>query len=224
MQRRLGEFAVAHGSVVKFGQSIMMMQFRLQNKKKRLSLLAQRAKKRNKPKGIYNLPEGVLLHITSFMEDTSKVLLVVALSASSDKIRKSNYDIKPCSMGRSILGGLTHLLGRKSCVDFETEKDLAARLSDEDVGGILSCLTNLVNITGKCLVSLYGSADKLRTLDLSLVARKMKGSDDQPDSKLSKIDVIPILDRLLDLEIVPSFTSSSQKSGVKKEAKCWLDF
>jgi hypothetical protein len=61
-------------------------------------------------------------------------------------------------------------------------------------------LTNLVNITGKCLVSLCDSADELRTLDLSLVSDEVKGSDDQPESKLSKIDFIPILDRLLDSE------------------------
>jgi hypothetical protein len=148
---------------------------------------------------IYNLPESVLLHITSFMEKTSKVLLAVALSASSEKIRKSNYGIKPCSTARSILGSNFY-------VNFKEDKDLVARLSDEDVGGVLSCmkdltdvtLTNLVNISGQCLVYLCGSPNKLRLLDLSLVEDEMKGSDDQPESKLSKIDVIPILDRLLD--------------------------
>jgi hypothetical protein len=88
---------------------------------------------------------------------------------------------------------------------------LAARLSDEDVGGVLACvkdltdltyvnLTNLVNVTGKCLVSLFSSAEKLRGLDMSIIADEMEGSDDQPESKLSKIDVFPILDRLLDSE------------------------
>jgi hypothetical protein len=71
---------------------------------------------------IYNLPESVLLHITSFMKDTPKVLLAVALSASSDKIRKSNYDIRHCSIGRSILGSLRYIPGSKSYVNFETIK------------------------------------------------------------------------------------------------------
>lgn len=161
---------------------------------------------------IYNIPDSVLLHITSFVEDASKILLAVALTASSDKIRKSNYDIKPCPAARLILGH-KRMFDRAfsfSCVKFSKfDKNLAALLSDEDVGGVLACLldvsplcsvelTNLVNVTGKCLFPLCRSADKLGTLDLSLVADDMKTSHIQPESKLSKIDVIPILDRLLD--------------------------
>jgi hypothetical protein len=38
---------------------------------------------------IYNLPDLVLQHITRFMKHTSKRLLAVALTASSERIRKS---------------------------------------------------------------------------------------------------------------------------------------
>ena len=44
---------------------------------------------------IYNLPDLVLLHITRFMKHTLKRLLAVALTASSERIRKSNYVQEP---------------------------------------------------------------------------------------------------------------------------------
>jgi hypothetical protein len=45
---------------------------------------------------------------------------------------------------------------------------------------------------------LCGSVGELKTIDLSLVDDEMKGSDDQPESKLSEIDVILIVDKMLD--------------------------
>ncbi|KAL3764635.1 hypothetical protein ACHAWO_010439 [Cyclotella atomus] len=118
---------------------------------------------------IYNLSESVLLQIKSFLE--------------SDRIRKSNYDIEPCSFAKAIIGNRSH---RFLCtVDFEEEQDLAARLSDEDVGGVLACMKDV-------------SKSELKTIDLSLVDDEMKGSDDQPESNLSEIDVVVILDKMLD--------------------------
>jgi hypothetical protein len=136
---------------------------------------------------MYNLPDPVLILISSFVENTSKVRLAVALSASSDAIRKSNYDIKPCPGAKAILnqrgrwfrGPMKRVLSRYKIDSADVNKELAARLSDEDVGGILAFigsvfgiktvkLTHCVNITGRCLEPLRGSTI-LKELDLSLV-------------------------------------------------------
>jgi hypothetical protein len=156
---------------------------------------------------IYNLPDAVLIHISSFVNDASKVLLAVALTASSDAIRKSNYDIKPCPGARAILNQhdqYDHLFNRYK--NFEkTEKELAARLSDEDVGGMLACmgdiseianvnfLAHCVNITGICLGALRGSTT-LTKLDLSGVNHLYR----RQETKLLESDVIPILDGIID--------------------------
>jgi hypothetical protein len=157
---------------------------------------------------IYNLPDAVLIHISSFVENASKVLLAVALTASSDAIRKSNYDIKPCNGARAILN--QRISWFNEAIDFtKTDKELAARLSDEDVGGVLACvgdifeianvkLTHCINVTGRCLEPLRGSKT-LQKLDLSLVNRDRLPII-HPESKIAKADVIPILDSIIDVD------------------------
>jgi hypothetical protein len=166
---------------------------------------------------MYNLPDAVLIHISSFVNDTSKVLLAVALTASSDAIRKSNYDIKPCPGAKAILnqrvrrfrGPMTRVLSRYK-IDFaDVDKELAARLSDEDVGGILAFidsvfgiktvkLTHCVNITGRCLEPLRGSTI-LKELDLSLVDKDCLHIT-HPEFKIAEADVIPILDSIIEAD------------------------
>jgi hypothetical protein len=171
---------------------------------------------------ICNLPDAVLILISSFVEDTSKVLLAVALTASSDAIRKSNYDIKPCPGAKAILnqrvrglyqgmfyGHMTRLF-KSYYVDFaDVDKELAVRLSDEDVGGILAFidsvfgiktvkLTHCVNITGRCLEPLRGSTT-LKELDLSLVDKDCLHIT-HPEFKIAEADVIPILDSIIEAD------------------------
>ena len=161
---------------------------------------------------IYNLPDSVLLHIAGFVENSSRVLLAVALTASSTHWRKSNWDIKPPAAARTILTEKPMKnFGEISRVDFVgmDTKDLAAKLSDEDVGGVLACIgdihtiksvkiTNCINILGYGLGPLRTSTS-LEQLDLSLVGVRENINLD-PEPQLSKTDVIPILDSILDSE------------------------
>ena len=83
---------------------------------------------------IGNLPDSVLLNTVSYLQETSRVLLAVALTASSASWRKELYKIKPSDSAVLIMkeGNVNKFC---SYVDFvDTEKDLAAKLSDEDIG------------------------------------------------------------------------------------------
>lgn len=100
--------------------------------------------------------------------------------------------------------------GRNGWVTFEdVEKELAAKLSDDDVGGVLVLASSLhpieslylsrcVGITGKGLEPLRGSK-ALEQLDLSLVGPN-ESPNLSPEPAISKKDVIPILDSILDAD------------------------
>ena len=108
--------------------------------------------------GVYcfdDMPGEVLLKVTSYLSSNSAVLFAVALTASSATWRRSNWKIKPSEASRIILGddsthrkyvghvgfgGDDYDLGL--CVGFgDDEKELAAKLTDADIGGYLACAT-----------------------------------------------------------------------------------
>ena len=161
---------------------------------------------------IYNLPDSVLLHIAGFVENSSRVLLAVALTASSTHWRSSDWNIRLPTAARTILTEKPlKNFGQYSRVDFVgMGKDLASKLSDEDVGGVLACigaidiirrlkLTHCTNILGYGLGPLLTSTS-LEQLDLCLVEKKDKPNGIDLELKISKSDVIPILDSILDVE------------------------
>eukprot|EP00984_Skeletonema_dohrnii_P020804 scaffold10223_cov96-Skeletonema_dohrnii-CCMP3373.AAC.12 len=94
-----------------------------------------------------------------------------------------------------------------TCLDFgDIEKELAAKLSDDDIKEILLSinaaerlirlrLTNCTNITGAGLAPLRGSS-KLGQIDLSLTA-KHQSPILHPEPALSREHVLPILDAII---------------------------
>jgi len=158
---------------------------------------------------IGNLPDSVLLNTVSYLQETSRVLLAVALTASSVSWREERWKIKPSDSAVLIMkeGKVNKF---NSYVDFvNTEKDLAAKLSDEDVGGVLKCvsslhtikhlqLTHCVGIKGSCLEPLRGSTT-LMSIDLSLVEDK-QSPNINPEPAISTAEVIPILHSIIDAE------------------------
>ncbi len=93
-------------------------------------------------------------------------------------------------------------------IDFEEiEVSLAAKLSDDDIRGVLICIDGVyrlhsirlcgcVSITGSGLDPLMGST-MLRTIDLSLVTRT-ESPEIEPEPALSEASVIPILKSIVD--------------------------
>ncbi|KAL7437006.1 hypothetical protein ACHAXM_005611 [Skeletonema potamos] len=121
------------------------------------------------------LPGGILKEVASFLAAPSRVLFAVAITPPSSPYDKIMARYRPKVSRSSIAGNGWHTL------DFgEIEKNLAAKLSDDDINEVLLHidaankvkrlrLTNCINITGAGLISLRGSTS-IEQIDLSLVA------------------------------------------------------
>ena len=145
----------------------------------------QRTNTSNNEIHINDLPDGILVGISSYLAKPSKVLFSIA--------RKPN--------------GLWIFRGNWEVLDFnDIEKSLAAKLSDDDIGEILKRidagnrlqilkLGGCVNITGSGLSSL-SRAWAIKQIDLSLVG-KNEVPLIEPEPLLSEDIVIPILDDII---------------------------
>eukprot|EP00984_Skeletonema_dohrnii_P019122 scaffold9073_cov180-Skeletonema_dohrnii-CCMP3373.AAC.9 len=143
-----------------------------------------------------DLPSGILTHVANYLAPPSRALFSAALTnqntAASDE---RNTAIVSNEWTTLDFGGI--------------EKDLAERLSDDDIGAVLQCidaanrvkklkLTNCVNITGAGLEPLRRSTI-IEQIDLSLVG------DHQcpyinPYPPISREFVLPILDSIIERE------------------------
>ena len=153
---------------------------------------------------IDNLPDSVLLHITGYLQETSRVLLAVALTTSSAMPSEASNVI--VSADRWDIRNKNF----RTTVDFvDTDKALAARLSDEDIAGVLQVvgavhevstvkLTHCVGISGSGLEPLRGFTT-LEQLDLSLVADN-KNPKLSPEPAISEAKVLPILESIIDAD------------------------
>ena len=143
---------------------------------------------------IYNLPNGVLEHVSSFLTPPSRALFAVALDDSRNELRRD----------------VSLALVTTQCWDIldfgEIEKELAAKLSDEDIKNTLVRinavnsvtqlrLTNCVNILGSGLKPLCGSKT-IEHIDLSLV-RDNRSPILDPEPALSCEQVLPILNSII---------------------------
>ncbi|KAL9184907.1 hypothetical protein ACHAXT_002684 [Thalassiosira profunda] len=130
-----------------------------------------------------HLPELALTHAASYLPRPSRALLAVAMAAPSQSWQQYYSEGTPRTLsaaGRAVLGN-----GRWEELDFEeVEKELASKLTDDDVAAMLICIdakTNLrklklsgcVNISGSGLEPLRQSV-VLEHADLSLVGQHEK--------------------------------------------------
>ena len=142
---------------------------------------------------LVDLPIGILEHTASFLAAPSRALFSVALSTNENNTPSGNYS--------SIAGSNWDTL------DFgEIEKELATKLSDDDISNILQHidavnnvkrlrLTNCIQISGVCLEPLRGSAI-IEQIDLSLVGDGESPVLD-PEPPISCDAVLPILDSII---------------------------
>mmetsp|Transcript_32233 Transcript_32233/g.48672 ORF Transcript_32233/g.48672 Transcript_32233/m.48672 type:complete len:442 (-) Transcript_32233:37-1362(-) len=135
-----------------------------------------------------DLPTGALAHVSSFLAAPSRALFAVAINSrdSSSAIVGNQWD----------------------ALDFgEIEKELAAKISDDDIRAVLLSidainnlrslwLTNCINITGVGLDPLRGSTI-IQDIDLSLVGVHESCRLD-PEPPISCAEVIPILDSIIE--------------------------
>ncbi|KAL7447822.1 hypothetical protein ACHAWC_000131, partial [Mediolabrus comicus] len=141
-----------------------------------------------------DLPIGILELTASFLAAPSRALFAVALATDeNNNPRNENYS--------SVAGSDWDTL------DFgDIEKDLATRLSDEDISSVLQLidavnklkrlrLTNCTKITGSGLEPLRGSTI-IEQIDLSLAADGENPRFDI-DPPISCETVLPILDSII---------------------------
>ena len=142
---------------------------------------------------IYDLPIEPLTYVADFLPLPSRAMFAAALFNGKGGLSTEN--------NQKIAGNACETL------DFgDIEKDLAAKLSDDDVDAILRCvdavnklkilrLTNCVNISGAGLEPLRGS-EIIEIIDFSFVGAKA----DQylhPDPPISCERILPILDTII---------------------------
>ena len=142
---------------------------------------------------ITDLPDGILVGISSYLAKPSAVLFALAMSADDSQSTETQTS-------KAIVSSAINW----NVLDFgDIEKSLAAKLCDDDIDMMLKSihavnklkilkLAGCVNITGVGLNTLRSSTS-LEQIDLSLVG-KHEPPWIEPEPLLSENLVIPILD------------------------------
>ena len=167
---------------------------------------------------IFDIPDGALVHVTSYLSKPSVALLALSLtceSASWKKIKWNEWNKKvspilawakvtkhePSSATRVIVSSHTW-----ESIDFSEFGGIRGKnLKDDDIAGVLACINarkhlkalkirRCVNITGRGLQPLSGSL-VLEQIDLT---HKLLGLE-KDISALSESFVLPILDSIINI-------------------------
>ena len=148
---------------------------------------------------VSDLPIGFIADVSTYLTKPSRAILAVAFTSSS-LWKKLMHRLSPISKG--IVSA-----SQWDILDFEdVEKDLANKLTDNDIYAILKCinahdvlkrlkLCGCINITGIGLNPLRGSA-VLEQVDLSLVGKHEKPKIN-PEPMISGEAVVPILESII---------------------------
>ena len=168
--------------------------------------------------GIFDIPDGALVHVTSYLAKPSIALLALSLtceSASWKKIKWNEWNKKvspilawakvtkrePSSATRVIVS--SHAW---ESIDFGEFGGIRGKnLKDDDIAGVLACINarkhlkalkirRCVNITGRGLQPLSGSL-VLEQIDLT---HKLLGPE-KDISALSESFVLPVLDSIINI-------------------------
>ena len=166
---------------------------------------------------INDLPDGILVHVSTYLAKPSVALLAVALVAPSTSTYWSE-DFRgtqptgwrqPTSSSNAIVTSTSSNNNNNewSLLDFgDIENILAAKLTDDDINAVLQCisaksnlkilkLAGCVNITGSCL-NILRSATGLEQIDLSLVG-KHEVPNIEPEPLICESTIIDILDSII---------------------------
>lgn len=193
-------------------------------------------KRAKSAQGFDDMPDEVLLKVTSYLNSNSAVLFAVALTASSATWRRSNWNIKPSEASRIILGVNDSTYGRYfGYFGFgDDEKELAAKLTDADIGGCLACAIvsgqfnndaissvslRHCNIVGNGLEPLRGS-DQIKSIDLRFTP---DNNDADVENNLSEELVIQLLESIIEKREKPLYFTLPKK-WIKDQSKLVVGF
>jgi len=148
---------------------------------------------------INDLPDGILTNVATYLATPSVVMFAIAVTQDGTSTTQTSNAI--------ISGAARGEQQQLTVLDFgDIDKSLAARLSDDHITTILTCidasnnlktlkLAGCVNITGSCL-NIIRSSTVLEQLDISLV-RMHENPVLDPEPLMSESFVIPILDSII---------------------------
>jgi len=152
---------------------------------------------------ISDLPIGFIADVSAYLTKPSKAILAVAFSAPSSSWRNDNLMHRQSSISKAIISA-----SQWDTLDFEdVEKDLANKLTDDDIYAILKSinahdvlkkfkLCGCTNIEGYGLSPLRGSA-VLELLDISIVGKYEKQHIEPSGLKISTGVVISVLHSII---------------------------
>ena len=158
---------------------------------------------------IKDLPDAALIHTASYLSETSRILLSVALTASSDEWQHTNWTLQPTEASKIILSdkSLNNTNISNGCIELKgSGKKKLFKLSDADIGGVLACigavhtiksvkLTHCYGCTGRGLEPLRDSVS-IEVLDLSLRGIQPP----ETETLISDEVVFPILNSIIDMD------------------------
>ncbi len=199
---------VRPGQIVLFGLPIADSMMTCRQSKRRK--IAGDASLRATTCPIYNLfPAGILREVASYLEAPSRILFAIAIEPPSTSTRSPYAKILARCKPKLGLSPITSNLDWHTLDFGDIEKELAAKLTDEDISKVLLhvdaafkvkrlFLTNCTGITGTCLASLR-NCTSIEQIDMSLVkAHKSPALDPAP--QLSCDQVLPILRSIISQE------------------------
>lgn len=170
-----------------------------------MSTTNKRRRRRTCADGLHvsDLPIGFLVDVSAYLSKPSRALFAVAMTAPSSFWRDDvNSEMRKSATSQAIVSST-----QWEALDFvDIEKKLAKKLSDDDVGAILTCinakqtlktlkLTGCVKIRGNGLEPLRDSA-VLEQIDLSIVDLH-EMPEDAPDSCIYEKCCLPILESII---------------------------
>jgi len=147
------------------------------------------------PSNICSLPDPLLVHVSEYLALPSRALFAISLHTGEGDISEMRARMN---------------VPAPDLLDFgDLEKDLAMRLTDQDLGSVLNCidakhnlkklkLTNCRGIIGHGLAPLRQSV-VIEQIDLSLVG-KFESPILEGDTLLSESVTLPILQSIVDME------------------------
>lgn len=161
-------------------------------------------------RNLRDLPDALLANVAAFLPPPSPARVLFAIAVSTAPSSSAGSPWQPTTTSWAIVSSSAapdQSEGLWQALDFGgIEKSLAAKLTDADVGAVLTCvdarnnlkslkLAGCVNITGAGLSSLWGST-VLELIDLSLVGLHERPLI-EPAPAISQAAVMPVLESIL---------------------------
>ncbi len=88
-----------------------------------------------------DLPDAILVNVARYLSPPSRALFAASITAPSSSWQDVNWQREPSTTSKAIVSSIRGDDEGKMSLDFDAiEKSLAKKLSDADVGSLLTCI------------------------------------------------------------------------------------